>query len=60
MESNKLSAEGPAQAKRLQVVKASDKDCLRRFEHCIPLGLPILLEGVGEELDPILEPLFDK
>lgn len=41
-------------------MKASDKDFGRKFEHCIPLGLPILLEGVGEELDPVLEPLFEK
>jgi dynein heavy chain len=41
-------------------VKASDKDFLRKFETSIPLGLPILLEGVGEQLDPILEPLLEK
>ena len=41
-------------------MKASDKDFARKFEQCIPLGLPILLEGVGEELDPVLEPLLEK
>ena len=31
-----------------------------RFQQCIPLGIPLLLESVGEELDPILEPLRER
>ena len=46
--------------KSLVVVKPSDRNCSMRFQHCIPLGLPLLLEGVGEELDPILGPLLEK
>jgi len=42
------------------VVKLSDPDMVRVFEQCIQLGLPLLLENIGEELDPILEPLLLK
>ena len=57
--STKAPGEGPAQPGRLAVVKPGDVDLARRFEHCIQLGLPILLEGVAEELDPLLEPLLE-
>ncbi|XP_063845652.1 dynein axonemal heavy chain 7-like isoform X5 [Scylla paramamosain] len=44
----------------LQVVKLSDPDFIRTLENCIQFGQPVLLENVGEELDPILEPLLLK
>ena len=31
---------------------------LRTLENAIQFGLPVLLENVGEELDPSLEPLL--
>jgi dynein heavy chain len=42
----------------LAVVKLSDADFLRRLENAIQFGKPVLLENVGEELDPALEPLL--
>jgi dynein heavy chain len=51
---------GPPSAGRLAVLKPADADVGRRLEHCIQLGLPALLEGVGEQLDPLLEPLLDQ
>ena len=45
---------------KLTIVKLSDPDMSRQFEQCIQLGIPILLENVGEELDPMLEPLLMK
>jgi dynein heavy chain, axonemal len=57
--STKAPSEGLTRPGQLTVVKPGDADCLRRVEQCIQLGLPILLEGVGEELDPVLEPLLD-
>ena len=33
---------------------------LRTLENCIQFGTPVLLEDIGEELDPILEPLLLK
>ena len=45
---------------KFHIVKLSDPDLVRVFEQCIQLGYPVLLENVGEELDPILEPLLMK
>lgn len=44
----------------LRVIKLSDHDFLRTLENAIQFGLPVLLENVGEELDPSLEPLLLK
>ncbi|GFH25706.1 uncharacterized protein HaLaN_23711, partial [Haematococcus lacustris] len=45
---------------KLEVLKLSDGDYIRRLENCIQFGYPVLLENVGEELDPTLEPLLLK
>ncbi|XP_022099330.1 dynein heavy chain 3, axonemal-like isoform X3 [Acanthaster planci] len=45
---------------KLQVIKLSDPNYTRTLENCIQFGQPCLLENVGEELDPILEPLLLK
>ncbi|XP_061774430.1 dynein axonemal heavy chain 7 [Nerophis ophidion] len=44
--------------KSLQIIKLSDPGFVRSLENCIQFGTPVLLENVGEELDPILEPLL--
>lgn len=46
--------------KNLQIIKLTDSDYIRTLENCIQFGTPILLENVGEELDPSLEPLLLK
>ncbi|KAJ1515292.1 Dynein heavy chain 7, axonemal [Coelomomyces lativittatus] len=47
-------------ANSLQVIKLTDPDYLRVLENSIQFGNPVLLENVGEELDPVLEPLLCK
>lgn len=43
----------------LQTVKFSDgAEYIRTLENAIQFGLPVLLENVGEELDPTLEPVL--
>ncbi|CAG5135171.1 unnamed protein product, partial [Candidula unifasciata] len=44
----------------LHTVKLSDRDFVRSLENCIQFGTPVLLEGIQEELDPLLEPLLLK
>ncbi|XP_065834129.1 dynein axonemal heavy chain 7-like [Oscarella lobularis] len=44
----------------LHVVKLTDSDFVRTLENCIQFGTPVLLENIGEEMDPILEPLLLK
>jgi dynein heavy chain len=44
----------------LKVVKLSDQDYMRTLENSIQFGTPVLIENVGEELDPVLEPLLLK
>ena len=44
----------------LDVVKLTDKDFLCSLENAVHFGKPCLLENVGEELDPALEPILLK
>ena len=44
----------------LHVIKLTDGNYLRTLENAIQFGAPVLLENVGEELDPSLEPLLLK
>eukprot|EP00294_Goniomonas_avonlea_P007519 CAMPEP_0114565520 /NCGR_PEP_ID=MMETSP0114-20121206/14353_1 /TAXON_ID=31324 /ORGANISM="Goniomonas sp, Strain m" /LENGTH=1925 /DNA_ID=CAMNT_0001751771 /DNA_START=60 /DNA_END=5835 /DNA_ORIENTATION=- len=44
----------------LDVVKLSDKDILRTLCNAVRFGKPVLLENVGQELDPALEPVLLK
>jgi dynein heavy chain, axonemal len=43
---------------KLSVIKLTDSDMMRKLENSIQFGNPLLLENVGEELDPSLEPLL--
>lgn len=45
---------------KLSVIKLSDSNYARTLENSIQFGTPVLLENVGEELDPLLEPLLLK
>ena len=47
-------------ANNLVVIKLTDGDFVRKLENAIQFGTPVLLENVGEELDPTLEPLLLK
>ncbi|GMH41668.1 hypothetical protein BSKO_09578 [Bryopsis sp. KO-2023] len=44
----------------LKVIKLTDGNYLRTLENAIQFGMPVLLENVGEELEPSLEPLLLK
>ena len=44
----------------LQIIKLTEKEFLRTLENGIRYGAPVLLENVGEELDPSLEPVLLK
>ena len=44
----------------LQIIKLTDNDYLRNLENAIQFGVPVLLENIKEEIDPILEPLLQK
>lgn len=46
--------------RNLQVIKLGDAGYMRTLENAIQFGLPVLLENIGEELDPALEPLLLK
>jgi hypothetical protein len=44
----------------LKVIKLTDLNYMRTVESCVQFGSPVLLENVGEEIDPTLEPLLLK
>ena len=43
---------------KLNTIKLTDSDMMRNLENAIQFGTPLLLENVGEDLDPSLEPLL--
>lgn len=45
---------------RLGVIKLTDTNYVRTLENSIQFGTPLLLENIGEELDPMLEPVLLK
>ena len=45
---------------KLSLIKLTDGDYMRTLENCVSFGNPLILENVGEELDPSLEPLLLK
>lgn len=47
-------------ANKLAVIKLSDNNYLRTLEQCIQCGTPVLLENVGEDLHPVLDPILLK
>eukprot|EP01135_Chromosphaera_perkinsii_P002036 Nk52_evm83s215 gene=Nk52_evmTU83s215 len=47
-------------AEGLEVLDLADKEYMRKLENCIQFGNPALLENVGEDLDPSLDPLLLK
>ena len=47
-------------ANGLEIIKLSDSTYVRTLENAIQFGKPVLLENVGEELDPLLEPILLK
>jgi dynein heavy chain len=46
--------------KGLKVLKFSDDSYLKHLEAGIQMGTPVLIENVGVELDPAIEPLLQK
>jgi dynein heavy chain len=43
---------------QLDIIKLTDRDFLRTLENSIRFGKPVLLENIGEKLDPALEPIL--
>jgi len=41
-----------------KIMKLSDGNYLKLLEASIRMGNPVLIENVGEELDPAIEPLL--
>lgn len=45
-------------ANKFTIIRFTQNDYVRTLENAIQFGTPVLLENVGEELEPILEPLL--
>lgn len=44
----------------LRTVRLTDSNLLRILESSIRIGNPVLLEDIGDTLDPALEPILQK
>ena len=48
------------EANNVMITTMRDPNLLRALENCIRLGRPLLLEDVGEQIEPALEPVLQK
>lgn len=46
--------------KDLVVTTLSDKQFRNKLESCMGLGVPMIIEDIGEDLDPVLDPVLEK
>lgn len=44
----------------LRITKLTDPNYLRTLENCVRVGSPVLMEDIGEVLDPSLETILQK
>ncbi|KAL3276277.1 hypothetical protein HHI36_024027 [Cryptolaemus montrouzieri] len=47
-------------ANNLAIIRLNQPDYVRILENAIQFGQPVLLENIGEDLDPILEPVLSQ
>jgi len=47
-------------SKKINIIKLTDTNFIRTLENSIQFGQPVLLENVGEELDPVIQPILLK
>ena len=47
-------------ANNLKVIKLSDGQYMRTVENAVQFGSPVLVENIGETIDPVFEPLLQK
>lgn len=45
---------------KLEVMRLSDPTYMKKLEKCLEYGMPALVEDVGEDLDPPLDPILLK
>lgn len=60
LEAKEASRASAGQGTHLRRVHISHANMLRSLEACIRSGTPVLLEGVGDTLPPVLQPLLQK
>jgi len=48
------------ESNRLKIVKQTDKDFSRSLEMCLRDGVPMLIEDMGETINPVLDPVLLK
>ncbi|CAG9323486.1 unnamed protein product [Blepharisma stoltei] len=48
------------ESKGLKIIKQTDKDFERNLKTCLREGLPVLIEDIGETLNPLLDPVLNK
>jgi dynein heavy chain len=46
--------------RQCKILKFSDGNYLKLLEAAIRMGNPVMIENVGEEMDPAIEPLLQK
>ncbi|OAF70538.1 hypothetical protein A3Q56_01708 [Intoshia linei] len=44
----------------IKIIKMTDSSFLSTIENCIRVGIPVLIEDIGETIDPAIEPILAK